>query len=97
MKHKLSTDAALLGGELKKGEAKKRKSPLTPYREKAKGKETNPVLVAQVYRARTRGEGSKWAQRTFYYALKKSKKTFDARKYWAKLRSARRRKARGLD
>ena len=74
MKHKLSTDAALPGGELKKGEAKKRKSPLTPYREKAKGKETNPVLVAQVYRARTRGEGSKWAQRTFYYALKKSKK-----------------------
>ena len=55
MKHKLSTDAALPEGELKKGEAKKRKSPLTPYREKAKGKETNPVLVAQVYRARTRG------------------------------------------
>lgn len=42
MKHKLSTDAALPGGELKKGEAKKRKSPLTPYREKAKGKETIP-------------------------------------------------------
>ena len=34
---------------------------------------------------------------TFYYALKKIEKTFDARKYWAKLHSARRRKARGLD
>ena len=34
---------------------------------------------------------------TFYYALKKIEKSFCADKYWAKLRSARRRKPRRLD
>ena len=34
---------------------------------------------------------------TFYYALKKIEKSFDADKHWAILRSARRRKSRGLD
>ena len=55
MNLKLSTGGAPAAQSPKKGEGKKRTSPLTPYREKAKGKETNPVLVAQVYRARTRG------------------------------------------
>ena len=34
---------------------------------------------------------------TFYYALKKIEKSFDADKHWAILRSARRRKPRRLD
>ena len=34
---------------------------------------------------------------TFYYALKKIEKVFYADKHWAILRSARRRKSRGLD
>lgn len=34
---------------------------------------------------------------TFYYALKKIEKTFDAHKHWAILRSARRKKTRRLD
>ena len=34
---------------------------------------------------------------TFYYALKKIEKSFDADKHWAILRSARRRKSRRLD
>ena len=34
---------------------------------------------------------------TFYYALKKIEKNFHAHKHWAVLRSARRKKARGLD
>jgi hypothetical protein len=46
------------GRGLKKAEAKKRQSPFTPYREKAKKKrrvkKLNQVLVAQVYRARVR-------------------------------------------
>ena len=39
MKEELSTDGASSSSELKKREEEKRKSPLTPYREKAKGKE----------------------------------------------------------
>ena len=39
MKEELSTDGASSPSELKKREGEKRKSPLTPYREKGKGKE----------------------------------------------------------
>ena len=38
--NKQSTDGANLPRESKKGEGEKRKSPLTPYREKGKGKES---------------------------------------------------------
>ena len=39
MKEKLSTDGASSPSELKKREGEKRNPPLTPYREKGKGKE----------------------------------------------------------
>jgi hypothetical protein len=39
MKEELSTGCTLPTAELKKREGEKRKSPLTPYREKLKGKE----------------------------------------------------------
>ena len=39
MKQKLSTGCELSTASLKKREGEKRKSPLTPYREKGKGKE----------------------------------------------------------
>ena len=41
--NKQSTDGANLPRESKKGEGEKRKSPLTPYREKGKGKESKPI------------------------------------------------------
>ena len=37
---------------MKETEGKKRKSPLTPLREKGKGKKLDPILRDQVYRAR---------------------------------------------
>ena len=40
--NKQPTDGADLPRESKKGEGEKRKSPLTPYREKGKGKESKP-------------------------------------------------------
>ena len=40
--------------DLKEREGKKRKSPLTPLREKGKGKKLDPILRDQVYRARVR-------------------------------------------
>ena len=43
MKEKLSTGCGLSTAKLKKREGEKRKSPLTPYREKAKGKEQDRV------------------------------------------------------
>ena len=46
MKQKLSTDGASSPSELKKREGEKRKSPLTPYREKGKGKEDKPSVCS---------------------------------------------------
>jgi hypothetical protein len=43
MKEKLSTVDELSAAELKKREGEKRRSPLTPYREKGKGKEQSRV------------------------------------------------------
>ena len=43
MKHKLSTGCELSTASLKKREGEKRKSPLTPLREKGKGKEQDRV------------------------------------------------------
>ena len=43
MKQKLSTGCELSTASLKKREGEKRKSPLTPYREKGKGKEQSRV------------------------------------------------------
>jgi len=46
------------GRGLKKAEAKKRQSPSTPYREKAKGKEIKPgACCTGLSRTRTRGVG----------------------------------------
>ena len=42
MKRELSTGCELSTASLKKREGEKRKSPLTPYREKGKGKEDKP-------------------------------------------------------
>ena len=41
--NKQPTNGANLPRESKKGEGEKRKSPLTPYREKGKGKESKPI------------------------------------------------------
>ena len=46
MKGKLSTGCGLSTAELKKREGEKRKSPLTPYREKGKGKEDKPSVCS---------------------------------------------------
>ena len=46
MKQKLSTGCELSTASLKKREGEKRKSPLTPYREKGKGKEDKPSVCS---------------------------------------------------
>ena len=46
MKRELSTGCELSTASLKKREGEKRKSPLTPYREKGKGKEDKPSVCS---------------------------------------------------
>ena len=46
MKQELSTGCELSTASLKKREGEKRKSPLTPYREKGKGKEDKPSVCS---------------------------------------------------
>ena len=54
-REKLSTGCELSTASLKKREGEKRKSPLTPYREKGKGKEDKPSACSTGLFARTRG------------------------------------------
>ena len=58
--NKQSTDGANLPRESKKGEGEKRKSPLTPYREKGKGKESKPVVCSTGLFARVRTHEGRW-------------------------------------
>ena len=53
--------------------------------------------IASAYFRRKRWEAAKVPRRTFFHALKKVKDFLQADKHWAKLHSARRKRARRLD
>ena len=101
MNRELSTGCELSTASLKKREGEKRNPPLTPYREKGKGKEQSQVSyetsskparayarVAYAYFKRRGWRKTGLPRRTFFHALKKVKVFLYACKQRAKPTSA---------
>ena len=86
MKEELSTGCALSTAELKKREGEKRKSPLTPYREKAKGKEhRRGSLQNRLSRARMRTRLGEALDADLDVAVRAFKGTASDRRLWASI------------
>ena len=103
MNRELSTGCELSTASLKKREGEKRNPPLTPYREKGKGKEQSQVSyetsskparayarVAYAYFKRRGWRKTGLPESSFFHALKKVKDFFEADKHWAGLTNRRR-------
>jgi len=86
MKEELSTGCGLSTAELKKREGEKRKSPLTPYREKAKGKEhRRGSLQNRLSRARMRTRLGEALDADLDVAVRAFKGTSSDRRLWASI------------
>ena len=86
MKKELSTGCALSTASLKKREGEKRKSPLTPYREKGKGKEhRRGSLQNRLSRARMRTRMGEALDADLDVAVRAFKGTASDRRLWASI------------
>ena len=86
MKEELSTGCALSTASLKKREAEKRKSPLTPLREKGKGKEhRRGSLQNRLSRARMRTRMGEALDADLDVAVRAFKGTSSDRRLWASI------------
>ena len=86
MKGKLSTGCGLSTASLKKREGEKRKSPLTLYREKAKGKEhRRGSLQNRLSRARMRTRLGEALDADLDVAVRAFKGTASDRRLWASI------------
>ena len=86
MKKELSTGCALSTASLKKREGEKRKSPLTPYREKGKGKEhRRGSLQNRLSRARMRTRLGEALDADLDVAVRAFKGTASDRRLWASI------------
>ena len=75
--NRLSTGGPNLPRESKKGEGEKRKSPLTPYREKGKGKESKPVACGTGLFARARTHEGRWRKAAVRVAVAEAVSRFN--------------------
>ena len=86
MKEKLSTGCELSTASLKKREAEKRKSPLTPFREKGKGKEhRRGSLQNRLSRARMRTKLGAALDKDLDIAMRAFGGTLSDRCLWASI------------
>ena len=86
MKEELSTGCALSTASLKKREGEKRKSPLTPLREKGKGKEhRRGSLQNRLSRARMRTRMGEALDADLDVAVRAFKGTSSDRRLWASI------------
>ena len=86
MDRKLSTGCELSTASLKKREGEKRKSPLTPYREKGKGKEhRRGSLQNRLSRARMRTRLGEALDADLDVAVRAFKCTASDRRLWASI------------